>query len=230
MKIVKLSKRLEAIARYIRPGDAVIDVGTDHGYIPAYLAQKGYARRLIAADINKGPLMRARLTAEEFGVAERIEFVLADGLSGIDTSKLDAIIVAGMGGETIAGILEKAKGTLKPDTRIILQPQTKLKELVSRLNANGLKILDATLVLDEGRIYEVLLVTASADGIGADPISILSRKRDPLLPDYIDRQIVKTRRALNGIRQAGGPDLDRVREIEAELSGLERLKEETEAW
>ena len=56
MKHLILSKRLKAAAEYIEQGAAVADIGTDHGYIPVYLAQNNIAGRIIAADIREGPL------------------------------------------------------------------------------------------------------------------------------------------------------------------------------
>ena len=38
---VKLSKRLERIASFVQPGSRVADIGTDHGYVPIWLVQKG---------------------------------------------------------------------------------------------------------------------------------------------------------------------------------------------
>ncbi|NLT13462.1 MAG: SAM-dependent methyltransferase, partial [Clostridiales bacterium] len=123
MKYLELSKRLQAIAAYVKQGSAVADIGTDHGYIPVYLAQHNIARRIIAADIRKRPLARAQLSSVEYGVDDRIEFRLTDGLDGLQEAGLDTIIIAGMGGETIAGILERAPWVLTENVRIILQPQ-----------------------------------------------------------------------------------------------------------
>ena len=75
-----MNKRLEAIYALIGEGRGLVDVGTDHGYIPAALAQNGYPGKIIASDINPGPLRAARHTAESAGVADMIDFLLCDGL------------------------------------------------------------------------------------------------------------------------------------------------------
>ena len=75
-----MNKRLSAIAALVQNGRGMIDVGTDHGYLPVRLAASGYGGRLYASDINEGPLLSARRTAAEAGVSSHICFLLCDGL------------------------------------------------------------------------------------------------------------------------------------------------------
>ena len=51
---VKLSKRLERIASFVQPGSRVADIGTDHGYVPIWLVQKGVCPSALAMDVRKG--------------------------------------------------------------------------------------------------------------------------------------------------------------------------------
>ena len=41
---MKLSSRLQAIADFVPQNSIVGDIGTDHGYIPAYLIEKGISK------------------------------------------------------------------------------------------------------------------------------------------------------------------------------------------
>ena len=145
-------------------GSDVADVGTDHGYIPVYLAQVGDHGRIIASDVRRGPLSSAMRTAEEYGVSERIEFVLADGLEGIDPGSVGCVVIAGMGGETIAGILKRAPWVRERHVRLVLQPQSKTAELTAFLDADGFSVDDARLVRDDGRIYLVMAAEAGRSG------------------------------------------------------------------
>ena len=77
---VPISSRLLACCNYISPGDRVADVGTDHGYLGIWLLTQGKARSVIASDIVPGPLSAARLNAAKFGVSDRMEFYLSDGV------------------------------------------------------------------------------------------------------------------------------------------------------
>ena len=151
-----MNKRLEAIYALIGEGRGLVDVGTDHGYIPAALAQNGYPGKIIASDINPGPLQAARRTAESAGVADMIDFLLCDGLDGCDPSAIDTIVIAGMGGDTICGILDRAEWCMTPDYTLILQPMTKAEVVRYWLAYNGYEFLDEVLVKDGGIIYQII--------------------------------------------------------------------------
>ena len=117
-----MSERLEIIASLICDGRGSADVGTDHGYLPVMLCRRGYNGALIASDINSGPLEAARITAREAGFDSRISFVLCDGLSGVDPKAIDTIVIAGMGGDTITGILDRDYWCASPEFGLIMQP------------------------------------------------------------------------------------------------------------
>lgn len=205
---MKLPDRLRTIAGFIENGAAVADIGTDHGMLPVYLAQNRLARRIIASDISEGSLSAARRTAAKYGVADKIAFTVAPGLSGVAETDADTIVLAGMGGETIAGILKEAPWT-KRGARLILQPQTKTAELCIWLRLDGYIISDAKLARDNGRFYVVLLVRGGASESSLEPeIELLARlmfNRDPLLSGYLEELIAKTNKALEGIKSSGEP-------------------------
>ena len=230
MKQLKLSNRLGAIAGMLCEAAGVADIGTDHGYLPAWLALYGTARRIVAADIREGPLLRARETAEEYGVSDRVEFILTDGLAGIAEDGLDAIVLTGMGGETIIGILEKAPWVLDPGVRCILQPQTKTVLLTSWLEGRGCRLTDAALVEDDRRLYLVFSVGAVGTGAFRGPLELLLAKRDPLLPRYLTGLIGKTRRAMGGLERSKDLPWAEIGRMRAELEGYIRMKGETDEW
>lgn len=151
-----MNKRLTAIMSHIKDGIGVVDVGTDHGYIPTALAQRGFPGNIIASDINRGPLESARRTAENAGVAERVLFLLCDGLEKCDGAGVDTIIIAGMGGDTICGILDRAEWCLAPGYTLILQPMTKSEILRFWLINNGFEIINDEYVRD-GIIYQLIV-------------------------------------------------------------------------
>lgn len=93
-----MNKRLTAIASYIKDGRGVIDVGTDHGYLPVYLAKSGYKGRILASDINAAPLSTALRTAERAEIKDKVELLLCDGLEKCPSDAVDSIVIAGMGG------------------------------------------------------------------------------------------------------------------------------------
>ena len=225
---MQLSSRLQRIADYIRPGDRIIDVGTDHAYIPIWLLLRDETATAIATDIRPGPLARARADAERFGVAHRLTFQQCDGLALCTPDAVDTVILAGMGGETMIGILAAAPWTR--EKRLILQPQTKQAELRAWLDANGYAITDASLVYDSGRIYLVWLVAAGEmpDFPGVD--APLIAHRDVLLQPYLEEQIKRVRKRLNGVEHAVSPQDALCDALKTELAQLQSIYREVMTW
>ena len=70
-------------------GKRVADVGCDHAYISIYMMEHQIANRVIAMDINKGPLERAAANIEKYGYKEQIETRLSDGLEALNPGEVD---------------------------------------------------------------------------------------------------------------------------------------------
>ncbi|MDR2615724.1 MAG: class I SAM-dependent methyltransferase [Oscillospiraceae bacterium] len=150
--------RLAEIASRVPFGARVLDVGCDHGFVPIHLASSGAVGAVFASDIRPGPLDSARRNAEERGVADKIRFFLADGVPPEVAGLIDTVIISGMGGETIAGILERAPETLGTGVFFILQPQTKREALLSYLTNNAftdIRLIDVF----EGRRKYIIITT-----------------------------------------------------------------------
>ena len=151
-----MNKRLELIYSMISDGRGLIDVGTDHGYLPAALAVNGYSGRLFASDINAMPLEKARETARKCAMEDRITFLLSDGLDACAPDEIDTIVMAGMGGELICTILDRAEWCLDEQYTLILQPMTKAEVLRYWLVNNGFGLVEERLVQDGSFLYQVI--------------------------------------------------------------------------
>lgn len=152
-----ISDRLLACCRFIQPGDRVADVGCDHGYLGIHLLKNNIASHVIAADINEGPLNAAVFNAEKFGVRDRMQFFLSDGVKSIPRD-FDAIVCAGMGGDTMISILEAAPWLKECNYRLILQCQSKRPELRRYLGENGWFIREEAVLRDGKFLYTVMEV------------------------------------------------------------------------
>lgn len=203
-KQLQLQPRLALLAEMVPRGCRLADIGTDHGYLPVYLMQRGDIAAAIAADIVEGPLEHARRTAEEYGV-ENIAFRLCDGLSGIAPEEADTLVIAGMGGETVITILESAAWTAAGQHTLLLQPMTKVSELRRWLGVSGFTFTEERLVWDKGYLYPVLRVTG-----GGRPTILTERQAlcgmalqsDPLYGDYLAQHAEKLRKAAAGLRRS----------------------------
>ena len=147
---LELTPRLRTAADLVPAGARLADIGTDHAYLPAALLLEGKIPYAIAADLRHGPLLRARETAAEYGCRDRMGFRLCDGLKGIRPEETDAIVIAGMGGETIAQILAAAPWVRERNVPLVLQPMSSLPDLRGWLFQNGYQIEEERLAR-EGR-------------------------------------------------------------------------------
>lgn len=154
---IPISARLLACCNFIAPGDRVADVGTDHGYLGIWLLQQGIASSVIASDIVPGPLSAARNNAQKFGIADRMEFYLSDGVRSIPRD-FDTLVCAGMGADTMVSILEAAPWLKSTKYRLVLQCQSKTPMLRQYLTEQGWRIAEESVLRDGRFLYTVMEV------------------------------------------------------------------------
>ncbi len=230
MRGPELSPRLSMVGELVPVGARLADVGTDHAYLPAALILEGKIPWAVAADLRRGPLDRARTTVREYGLTGKAAFRLCDGLTGIRPDEVDAVAVAGMGGETIAAILSAAPWVRERDLPLILQPMSSFPDLRGWLQSNGFTIAEERLAREGDTLYTALLVRAGEMG-PLSPAELWAGRnnRDPLRGAWLDMWIARVRRALEGMARARG-ELPRRRELEEVLEGLIEMKKEWEQW
>lgn len=229
---LELTPRLRMAADLVPAGARLADVGTDHAYLPAALILEGKIPSAIAADLRQGPLARARETARQAGLSGRMAFRLCDGLTGIRPDEVDAVVIAGMGGETVAAILAAAPWTRERDVPLILQPMSSMPDLRGWLLENGYRIVEERLAREGETLYTALLVRAG-EMAPLTPAELWAGKNtaDPLRGAWLDRWLARTGRALEGMSQARGEEvLTRKRALEEVREGLEMMKKEWEQW
>ena len=196
--------RLAAIAAQVPAGARLADVGTDHGLLPIWLLQRRKISCAIASDLRPGPLEHAVANAAACGVSG-VRFLLCDGLDGVAAGEADTVVIAGMGGETIADILSRAPWT-RDGAHLLLQPMSKPEALRGALADLGLRVRAETLAADSGRLYAVL----AAEGGPADAYSAAELytglwknvRADPLFPQLLRELQRRTEAAARGLEQS----------------------------
>ena len=223
---MELTPRLQAIAQQVPQGARLADVGTDHGYLPVWLLLNDRIETAIAADLREGPLNRAKETAQQYRQSEKISFRLCDGLTDIAADEVDTVVIAGMGGETIATILEAAPWTCQ-EKLLLLQPMTGMPQLRLWLQSHNYSILSEQIVREGKRLYGIWSVRGGWMA-PLSPAELWAGKnsRDPLRPDYLTMIEEKAGKALRGQLAAHDPDQTAIAELEEALSGLRKMKKE----
>ena len=228
-KTPELQPRLRLLAELVPTGARLADIGTDHGYLPVSLLLAGRVRSVIASDVGAAPLEHARRTAAEYGLTERIDFRLCDGLRGIAPEDADTILVAGMGGENIAAILEGAPWLGNGRYTLLLQPMSRQEFLRRWLSEHGFPIVSERLVRDKETLYNIFLAAPGACGTltAAEEFGGVGLAGDPLWAEYLNAQAHRLRRAAAGLRQSKQADAaERADELEALADALIERKGE----
>ncbi|WP_252230191.1 class I SAM-dependent methyltransferase [Clostridium sp. ZBS15] len=224
-----LSKRLNWILEYVDKCDAVMDVGTDHGYIPIYLVKNKMVEKVIASDINKDPLQKAKINASLDGVIDKIDLRLGGGLSPLKKNEVQGVIIAGMGGNLIRDILEEDINKVKKLDYLILQPAQNPEVLREYLYNNNYEILNEDLCFDEGQFYELFKVKYKMrEKTKLEPIfyeisPIMLKENNKLIKEYINSKIEKYNKILCFIKEETESAKLRKEELHNKIKMLENF-------
>lgn len=178
-QILRPYGRLSLCAEMVREGSRLADIGTDHGYLPIELCLKKKIPSALACDINPLPLRSARENIAKFGLSDKIQTRLSDGLQEVRTDEVDDVVIAGMGGELIRDILCAAPWIKDEKKRLILQPMTHHEDLIQWLYQNGFAVNAQKAALDEGKYYTILSATFDGEEHSADLFSCIIGRLSP---------------------------------------------------
>ena len=217
-KLFQLDSRLQLCASMVRENCKLADIGTDHAYLPIWLVKKEIIPKAIAADINMGPLQKAAFNIRRYSIGKKVDARLSDGLELIFPNEVDDIVIAGMGGELISTIIEKAPWLKDQEKHLILQPMTSELELRNYLTQNGFAVKQEQAVRDGERIYTVMQVEYDPKNVQTGDlfpyVGILKADTEENKA-YIQRQCNRLQKRADGLKQGG--------KHEAEVGRLETI-------
>lgn len=220
---MELSKRLQAVARLVTPDLKIADIGTDHAYIPIWLVEQGISPSAIAMDINQGPLEKAKENIVLHGLTSRIKTRQSDGMRQLKPSEAESVVIAGMGGGLVIKILEDVKEQDLGIKEWILQPQSELKKVREYLNESGYRIVDETMILDEGKFYPMMkAIKGKQEVYREEELSygkLLLKNRNPILKMFLEKEFELKNGIYETLKKTSGQSAQkRVSELEEEIS------------
>lgn len=230
--MLQLDSRLQTIADMVQPGARLADIGTDHGYLIAYLVQAGVVVSGFACDINPKPLEKAAGVVRTYGLERQIRCVLSNGLQGVAPSSVDTIVIAGMGGDLIQSILEAAPWVRSKAYHLLLQPMTKADHLRDYLAENGFFTQYERAVKSGRFLYTVFSVRY--DGVRRElspEERYIGRVMEGASPDtaaYLRRIRGNLQERLAGLALATEPNKIQQEEYERTCREIEQRLEELE--
>ena len=198
-----ISKRLELVASFVTQGAILLDVGSDHAYLPIELVERGQIEGAIAGEVVDGPYQSALKNVEAHGLKEKIQVRLANGLAAFEEEdQVSVITIAGMGGRLIATILEEGLDKLSDVERLILQPNNREDDLRLWLQEHGFQIVAESILEEAGKFYEILVVEAGQMKLSASDVRFgpfLSKEVSPVFVQKWQKEAVKLEFALSQI-------------------------------
>ena len=198
-----ISKRLELVASFVPQGAILLDVGSDHAYLPIELIEGGQIESAIAGEVVEGPYQSAVKNVEAHGLKEKIQVRLANGLAAFEEAdQVSVITIAGMGGRLIARILEEGLDKLADVERLILQPNNREDDLRIWLQDHGFEIVAESILEESGKFYEILVVEAGQMKLSASDVrfgSFLSKEVSPVFVQKWQKEAEKLEFALRQI-------------------------------
>ena len=202
---MKISKRLNLIINEIKNNN-IIDIGSDHAYIPIVALKKNIIFNAIASDIRKGPLEIAKKNIIDNGYEKKIKTVLSDGFENeifdniFEKEKITGII-AGMGGLIICKIIDCLDKKLFNMTQLILQPQNNIYYVRKKLHRVGFMIQDENFFCEQKKFYNIIIACRGKDNFYSECDyavgKILLARKNNDLHDYLLKRIIKLSRIKN---------------------------------
>ena len=153
MNNIKLSDRLMMNVSMVSKTDCIADIGCDHAYASIWLVQNKVCNRVIAMDVNEGPLKKAAENIERYGLKDSISIRLSDGTKKLEKGEADGLIIGGMGGMLIVSILDARPDVISLMDQLILQPQSDAHKVRQYLRSIGMKIDREEMLCEDGKYY-----------------------------------------------------------------------------
>ena len=178
MEFTKLSNRLDLVASFVPAGARLLDVGSDHAYLPIALLQEGK-------------------------IEDKIEVRLANGLAAFEPADgISCITIAGMGGRLIADILAAGLEKLANVSRLVLQPNNREDELRAWLVDHDFHIVDEAILEENEKFYEILVVEHGSQELTAKELRFgphLMREQAPAFVQKWSKEVEKLAFALEQV-------------------------------
>jgi len=194
---IRISHRLQAIAGMVKY-PSMVDIGTDHGLLPIYMAQQGLISCALATDLNFGPLERARKNIIAAKLTNCIKTQLCNGLDDVNSLEYETCVIAGMGGGLIIDILQQNMVAAHRFKQILLSPQRDVADVRRFLHQNRFCIDNEELIEEKGKFYNIMDVSSGSeapyDEKGYVFGKILLQKESEVFRNFVNAEVDKVKK------------------------------------
>lgn len=222
-----LNERLKTVAKYIK-GDALVDIGSDHAYLPIYAVNEKIVKFALCGEIARGPYDSSLKNVQQNKLSELIKVRLGDGLSIIrKRDVVDTITICGMGGPLIASIIEEGLEFIHSNPRIIVQANTYPYPIRKVMSENNYEIVEELQVKDGDHFYDIIvfdyteeLVELTEGQLRFGPVNI--KKREAVFIGQVENEKRHIEKILNGINDRE-KNIDKVLRLEDNLQYINEV-------
>ena len=162
---MKLPDRLQTIVDLVPKNSKVIDIGTDHAYVPIYLYLNNITTYITATDISSNVLKQSYSNLKKYNLENKIKLIQSNGFKNI-TDTYDLAIIAGMGTHTI---IDRLKAKNLPKTLIISSNNDHyiLREYLNKINYTLSKEIA---ILDNNKYYLIMYYIYGKESLSKEEI------------------------------------------------------------
>lgn len=172
-------KRLETLASLVDKDAKVVDIGTDHAYLPIYLYQNNVTHNIIASDVSKNVLEYSKKNLQRNDLENKIKLVLSDGFLNIE-DEYDTAIISGLGFNTIKKILEHQS---LPNT-LIISSHSDIINLRKYMASINYKIAKEIYYFEKNRYYVMIKYIKGYEKLTDEEI-LLGKESDKNYQKYL---------------------------------------------
>lgn len=231
MNSVNLSERLQVVADYVEKDARLADIGSDHAYLPCYLAQNKRIDFAVAGEVVKGPYLNAVSEVESLGLEDTVDVRLGDGLQVLkEEDYISTITIAGVGGPLIRRILKEGKelNKRKGTETLILQPNVNERTVRSYLMNESYVIVSETIIEENDKIYEVIKAEPSETKPDYSEKELLfgpflSKEKTTVFLKKWSGEAAKTHYILEQMKKAEHTDQEKIDQLEAQLNLIKEM-------
>lgn len=236
--MIKLSDRLQVLADQIEKNETMADIGTDHGFLPISLWERGISPKVILTDVSEGSLEKARVNVRQLYPREDFDLRLGSGIAVLSPGEVDAVVIAGMGGILMTEILGADLKKAKSFKKLILQPRSAQGELRCWLLRNGFVIQKESLVRERKYLCPVLNAVPR-EQLEGEPVSRILEGCGPgsveyevppwiftagkLAEEFVERKLAGEEKILSGLKKSRLPEPEKEAEVRRRIAYLKSL-------
>lgn len=225
----RLSQRLLHVAQHVPLGARLADIGSDHAYLPVYLAKKGLISYAVAGEVVKGPYQNTTQIIKQEQVENIVHSRLANGLAAYTKEdRIDTITICGMGGPLMVNILNASPEKLAARPVLILQPNVGADAVREWLEKNCYRITQEEILDEAGHVYEIIVAEAdpNAQKMTADELffgPFLLQRKDLAFVKKWSRELHREEKifsALTDAKKVNDPKYSEVKKKIIQIKGV----------